>query len=69
VSAVTETHGDALAMAQQVQSFLRDLEKLGLAESRAEPTATTNIADACPSSVTTFEVLQSLAEHFGYRIV
>ncbi|NYE29567.1 hypothetical protein HDE78_002533 [Rhodanobacter sp. K2T2] len=65
---MTETHGDALAMAQQVQSLLHDLAKLGLAEARAEPTATANTVTAHPSSATTFEVLRSLAEHVGYRI-
>jgi len=65
---VTEAHGDALAMVQQVQSFLRDLERLSLAEPAAAPDIATNRETTRLAASTTFELLQSLAHHFGYRI-
>jgi hypothetical protein len=55
-------------MVQQVQSFLCELEKLGLAESRADPAAAANTVTDRPMASTTLEMLRSLAPHFGYRI-
>jgi len=68
VNAVTEAHGDALAMVQQVQSFLRDLERLGLAEPSAVPDARAKTKIIRPTASATFQLLRSLAEHVGYRI-
>jgi hypothetical protein len=65
---VTEAPGDVFAMVQRVQSFLCELEKLGLAESRAGPAAAANTATDRPMASTTLEMLRSLAPHFGYRI-
>jgi hypothetical protein len=66
--AVSETRGDALPMAQQVQGFFCELEKLGLAEPRADPAAAANAATDRPVASITLEMLRSLAPHFGYRI-
>jgi hypothetical protein len=55
-------------MVQQVQSFLRDLERLGLAEPSAVPDARAKTEIIRPTASATFELLRSLAEHVGYRI-
>ncbi|WP_458071981.1 hypothetical protein [Rhodanobacter sp. BL-MT-08] len=65
---MTEAHEEALARELQVQSFLHDLERLGLAEPAAVPDAATNRETTRPTATTTFDLLRSLGEHFGYRI-
>jgi Fe2+ or Zn2+ uptake regulation protein len=57
---------------QQVQSFLHHLEKLGLAEASAAQSAPPALAKgviANRSFTTTFNLLQAIAEHLGYRLV
>jgi hypothetical protein len=49
-------------MAPQVQSFLCELEKLGLAEPCADPAAASHAASARPTAAATFERRRSLAQ-------
>lgn len=64
--------GNVRIMVQQVQHFLRELEKLGFAE--AAPAARNGVAVpvsrlASHSSVgPTVDLLRSIAERFGYRL-
>ena len=64
--------GNVRSMLKQVQHFLRELEKLGFAE--AQPAAHNSIAvpvsrPASHSPVDpTVDLLQSIAERFGYRL-
>ena len=71
-TAPEQAPGNVRSMVKQVQNFLRELEKLGFAE--AQPAARKSIAVpvsrlASHSPVDpTVDLLQSIAERFGYRL-
>ncbi len=67
-----QTPGNVRSMLKQVQHFLSELEKLGFAE--AQPAAHNSVAvpmSSLPSHSPvdpTVDLLQSIAERFGYRL-
>jgi AcrR family transcriptional regulator len=64
--------GNLREMLQQVQSFLRDLEKLGLAEALQMPRPTLATPATRPANHAPFDAsldtMQEIAERLGYRL-
>jgi Fe2+ or Zn2+ uptake regulation protein len=56
------------AMLRQVQSFLRDLEKLGLAEALQTPQHTLEMPASRPVNHAPVDTLREIAERLGYRL-
>jgi hypothetical protein len=71
-AAPERTPGNIREMLQQLQSFLRDLEKLGLAEALQTPRPTLPIPTTRPSNHAPVDAspdtMREIAERLGYRL-
>jgi len=69
--ALQKTTGDIHAMLDQLQDFMRDLEKIGLAGALRTPAPITEPSPLHPAEReperATLYLLQRIAEHLGYR--
>ncbi len=61
--------GDPQLMQQQMQNFLRELEKRSLTQMHIDqPKRQTGVKENHPTATGTFDVLRSIAERLGYRL-
>jgi AcrR family transcriptional regulator len=71
-AAPEQTPGNIREMLRQMQSFLRDLEKLGLAEAMQAPQPTLNTPATRPANHeqvdASLDTMREIAERLGYRL-